>query len=312
MALYIYHARFSYDIDQNGFSMTKPGDKPVQMSLDYNAAMETVLRVEAALAERGLKCHSSSALGSLFAMVRRLVNRSKELDDKKWRTTFLRANEAVRIANAVEAALDDTGAKEAIHRVTASDMNLSNRQESRGKDALWELDLYRRFKLGEIPVHFAEPDLVISLGAKLGEYAIACKKVYSVDNVPKSFKEGCDQLKTHGRPGVIAFNLDDLSPETSALTIATEYELRQKLHEMNQKFIRDNERHFLSMVERGACDGVLVSTSVISDVSDMSPPVNVIRSSAAWTNRKEQEVQVRFNAFLECHDRVLVQVAVSG
>lgn len=287
--------------------MNKLGENPVQINTDFKSALETVLRVETALTERGLKCHSSSALGSLFAMVRRLANGATKLNDKKWRITFLRANEAIRIANAVEAALDEAGAKEAIHRVTASDMNLATRQESSGKDALWELDLYRRFKLGKTPVHFAEPDLLVSLGVKLGEYAIACKKVYSIDNVQKSFKHGCTQLKTHGRPGVIAFNLDDLSPENSVLKFATERELRQRLDEMNHEFIRVNERHFSSMVKRGDCDGVLVSTSVISDVSDMNPPVTIIRSSAAWTNRKEKESLDRFKTFLECHDKILVQ-----
>ncbi|WP_300244744.1 hypothetical protein [Pseudomonas sp.] len=291
--------------------MKKNNDNAVQMIVNYDEAMETVLRVETALAEQGLKCHSSSALGSLFAMVRRLANKSKKLDDKKWRATFLRANEAIRIAKGVEAALNDPGAKEAIHRITSSDMSLSTRQESSGKDALWELELYRRFKLGKIPVYFAEPDLVVSLGSKLGEYAIACKKIYSLNNVQKSFKDGCDQLKTHGRPGVIAFNLDDLFPATCALVIATEHELKEKLDALNKKFIRDNERHFLSMVERGVCDGVLVSTSVTSDVSDMNPPVNVIRSSAAWTNRREQGALDRFNIFLECHDRVTLQLAAS-
>lgn len=304
MPLYICHGKLTQNNNESGFSMKNSGDMPVQISVNYDAVMKTLSRVEAALAERGLKCHSGSALGSLFASIRRLVNSSDKLDDKKWRATFLRATEAIRIVNAVEAVLDDAGAKEAIHRITNSNMNLGTRQESRGKDALWELDLYRRFKLGEIPVHFAEPDLVVSLGAKFGEYAVACKKVYSVDNAPKRVKEGCNQLKAHGRPGVIAFNLDDILPETSVLIVSTEVQLKQQLDEINKKFINDNERHFLSMGERGACDGVLVSTSVIADVSDMSPPVNVIRSSAAWTNRREPDVLGRFNAFIECHDRI--------
>lgn len=291
---------------------TATNDKPVLTTLSLDAAMETVIRVEAALAERGLRCHSGSALGSLFAMVRRLVNDSKPLKDKHWRATFLRANEAVRIARAVEAALDDAGAKEAIHRVTDTDMNLATRQDSRGKDALWELDLYRRLKLGESPVRFEEPDLVVSLGDELGDYAIACKKVYSEENVANGFKAGCEQLVKHGKPGIVAFNLDDLTPEREVWTAPTERALKQRLDEMNRAFINANEAHFRAALERGDCDGVLISTSVISDVPDMTLPINVTRSTAVWNYGAGKEAQVRFNAFRECLDRALARLADSA
>jgi len=203
----------------------KENDKPAQLIVSFDAAMETVLRVEAALADRGLKCHTGSALGSLFAMVRRLAKDAKPMNDKRWRTTFLRANEAVRIAYAVESALKDPGAKEAIHRVTDTNMNLTAKQTSMGKDALWELDLFRRLQLGGVPVRFDEPDLVVSLGEKFGDYAIACKKVYSQNNVANSFKKGCEQLADHKKPGIVAFNLDDLTLEEPVWTVPTEFPL---------------------------------------------------------------------------------------
>jgi len=282
-------------------------DNPVQIALSLDAAMETIVRVEAALAEHYRKCHSGSALGSLFAKVRRLTNDSKSLTDERWQATFLRANEAVRIARAVEAALDDDGAKEAIHRILESDMNLATRQESLGKDALWELDLYRRLKLGEAPVRFAEPDLVVSLGAELGDYAIACKKIYSEEGGANAFEIGCKQLRRCGKPGIVAFNLDDLTPEHEIWTASTKCELKQRLDQANSDFIKTHEELFSAALQRGDCDGVLVSTSVISDVPDMTPSINVTRSTAVWNHGARKAAQIRFDAFHKCLDSVLTR-----
>lgn len=288
----------------------KENDKPAQIVLSIDSAMKTVSRVEDELAARGLKCHTGSALGSLFAMVRRLANNTKPMKDSRWRTTFLRANEAVRIAYAVEAALKDPGAQEAIHRVTDTDMNLATRQMSMGKDALWELDLYRRLQLGGASVRFEEPDLVVSLGEGVGDYAIACKKVYSQDNVANSFKKGCEQLAEHKKPGIVAFNLDDLAPENTVWTASTKSALKQSLDEMNRKFIYANQVHFRSALERGDCDGVLVCTSVISDVLDMTPRINMTRSTAVWNSGTGQESQLRFGLFRHgCLDNAIAKLA---
>lgn len=284
---------------------TTENDSPVQVAQSLDSAMETIVRVETALAARNLRCHTGSALGSLFAKVRRLANDSKTLTDKSWRATFLRANEAVRIARAVEAALDDDGAKEAIHRVLRSDMNLATRQESRGKDALWELDLYRRLKLGQSPVRFEEPDLVVSLGDKLGDYAIACKKIYSDGAGENAFKLGCEQLGRQGKPGIVAFNLDDLTPECEVWSAPTKRELKQRLDEVNSAFVKVHRTLFDMALQRGDCDGVLVSTSVISDVPEMTPPINVTQSTAVWNHGAGEKALVRFNTFQTCLDRVL-------
>lgn len=284
---------------------TTKNDSPVQFVQNLDAAVETIARVEAALAARNLTCHSGSALGSQFATVRRLAKNIDLLTDKLWRVTFLRANEAVRIAQAVEAALDDDGAKEAIHRVVRSDMKLGARRESRGKDALWELDLYRRLKLGQSPVRFEEPDLVVSLGNELGDYAIACKKIYSKGGGGNAFELACEQLGKHGKPGIVAFNLDDLTPEHEVWTASTTQELKIRLDELNEDFIRAHQTLFSAAQQRGDCDGVLVSTSVISEVPEMNLPIKLSRSTAMWKHGAGEDAQIRLNAFQTCLDKVL-------
>lgn len=292
--------------------MKNQDDKPVQITISFDAAMATIDRVEAQLTAQKIKCHSGSALGSMFAAVRRLVKNSKKLNDRNWRSTFLRANEALRIANAVEAALNDPAAREAIHRITISDMNLTSRKISLGKDALWELDLYRRFKIGNVPVYFAEPDLIVNLKDNLGEYAIACKKIYSTDNVLKRIRDGHKQLIAHDRPGIIAFNLDELALEEVNLISPTEQTLKKELDKINSSFITKNEHHFRRMIERGNCEGILVSTSVTSDIPTLTPSINTIRSAAAWCGRKSPGALARFSAFIECHDKISCSIQRSN
>jgi len=85
--------------------------------------------------------------------------------------TLIQADEALLIAQAVEAVLNEAGAQEAIRRVTKSDMHLSMRQPSQRKDALWELYLLLYFRSLQVPVRMQEPpDLSITLSGALGSY----------------------------------------------------------------------------------------------------------------------------------------------
>lgn len=286
-------------------SSNDPVPRTITSSVDD--VLATVCRVEQALADRGLPVHSGSSLGALFAKVRRLHKKAKSLNDKLWRATFLQANEAAWIARAIEAALEDTKAKEAIHRIVRSQMGLSTRQKSLGKDALWELDLYRRIKLGGTAIRFEEPDLLVSLGADLGDYAVACKKIYSAQSVRERLEEACSQILEHRRPGIVAFNLDDLLPETTVWTEPDRAALKSRFDTWNKSFILANEKDFAKAVKRGGCDGVIVFTSVISDVLNMAPPITITRASALWNHKGSAAAKQRCQALLQCLDRAAHQ-----
>ncbi|NTX20852.1 hypothetical protein [Burkholderia cepacia] len=312
--------------------MADSNDKPSHTTLGMDEALETIKRVERAFANRGMTISSSSSLGALFSKVHRLAREASEVRElqsdaaKKRladvRTRFFRqANHAVRIARAVEEALDDDEAKEAIHRVRISNMNLTDRSWSLGKDALWELDLHRWFKLGNVPVRFEEPDLIVSLGETLGDYAVACKKAHSEKNIHNSFSEGCKQIAKHGRPGIVAFNLDDLTPDeegTDSTTgdeekpTPTQDELRAQHDAMNTKFILDNAKLFQAALERGDCDGILVVRSLLTDTCDTKLRTQLNRTSAVWNHGTGPEAKARFNAFLACFESARRRLAESS
>lgn len=249
----------------------------------YAQVAETVMRVQAALETRGFKCRPNSALGSLFRKAQVLNGQWEAQTNGQDILTLMQADEAVRIAQAVEAVLHKPEAEEAIRRITKSDMHLSMRQPSQGKDALWELDLHLFLKNRKVPVRLQEPDLLVRLSDFLGEYCVACKKVYSEDSVKKQLQKGCRQLRATGVPGVVAFNLDDITPQRSILAKPTRLATNDSLHGLNIAFI---ERHRIALQEAmmsGACDAILLATAVQADIEGMSPRFNRVTEFTLWT-----------------------------
>lgn len=247
-------------------------------------ALTKVERVIGALKKEGVECGASSSLGSLFAKLRHLnkqyVRDPTGYDQKK----FFLAIEALWIAEALQMAIGEPGSRESIRRIVSSDMSLSGRQPSQGKDALWELDLYRWLKLGGAKVRLDEPDLVIELGNGLGNYGVACKKVYSESGVADAFEYGCRQLKGQGLSGIVAFNLDDLMEGKALLRATTTETLHREIVREGQKFLTRHAASFQKKIEREQCDGVLISISMVSEVSDGLLPITLARVPILYKN----------------------------
>lgn len=250
----------------------------------YAEVAAFVDQCRSALAAEGLEVKPNSALGSLFAKAGRLNKTWIAGTDAEDIATLIEADGAYRIAEAVVAAVKEPGAREAVRRITKSDMRLSFRQPSQGKDALWELSLIAFLRGRGVPVGFKDPpDLEIDLGGSLGGYGVACKKVYSLDSVEKQFSKGLNQIEPYHGWGLVAFNLDDLIEERSILVAATRSAAGNTLARRNQAFIEGNRLRFQEAVMAGRCDGVWVSSCAHSDIGGMSPRFNRITENTLWT-----------------------------
>lgn len=250
----------------------------------YAEVHETVRRVQAALEERGYRCKPNSALGSLFQKARVLNEQWQAQTGDRDVLTLMQADDAVRIAAAVEEVLDDSDAKEAIRRITRSDMQLTTRQPSQGKDALWELDLLSFLRRQSVAVRLQEPpDLAITLPGALGDYGFACKKVYGEDSVTSQLRKGYQQLRAMGCPGVVAFNLDDITPERAVLVQPTRQAAGDALQRLNLAFVQRHQLDFQEAVMAGKCDGVLLAATAHADVAAMSPRFNRVTEFTYWT-----------------------------
>jgi hypothetical protein len=248
-----------------------------QFTTSFAGALAKVDHVLETLEGHNIKVSPSSSVGSLFAKVRHLNKQHainpRDYDSKK----FFASIEALWIAEALEMAIGIQGSREAIRRIIGSEMDISSRKSSQGKDALWELDVYRRLKLGGADPRFEEPDLVIPFDDGLGDYGIACKKVYSESGVAGALEYGCSQLKKAGLPGVVAFNLDELMEEKAVLHAPTKEALLAEVERRGREFISHHVTDFQRTSERGGCDGVMLSISIVYEIPNGSPPISLAR-----------------------------------
>ena len=114
-------------------------------------------------------------------------------------------------------------------------------------------------------------------------YGIACKKVYSDASVGKQFSKGLKQLIPYSGAGLVAFNLDDLTPERSILRAANRRDASDHLHRLNIAFMERHRMTFQEAVMASRCDGVWISSCVHADVEGLSPRFNRVTENTLWT-----------------------------
>jgi hypothetical protein len=280
---------------------------PLQLTTSFVDSLAKVDRVLEALRAHDITVSPSSSVGSLFAKVRQLNKQHAKnpcgYDQKK----FFASIEALWIAEALDMAIGVPGSLEAIRRIVGSEMDLSGRKQSQGKDALWELDVFRRLKLGGADARFEEPDLVIPFGDGQGDYGVACKKVNSESGVAGALEYGCHQLKKAGLPGVVAFNLDELMEEKAVLHAPTKKALLAEVERRAREFISRHVTDFQRTIERGECDGVMLSISVVCEIPNGSPPISLARIPLLYSRgpRLSEPARARLATFQRYIDQAM-------
>jgi hypothetical protein len=237
--------------------------------------------VRSLLTKRGIKLNDASALGIVLREADRLA-----ADWSHGRSTggvrrLINAAHANRICEAILAAQDDVGALECIKRMAKSGLDLSRREISQGKDALWEIELASSLKRRGIEVSHEEPDLVAAFG--FGPCPIACKKVYSEKNFEVQISKGAQQVANTGVAGLVAVNLDDLVPDDALLQSATKASAAEFLNTFNRAFINRHQTKIQRFIKDKRCIGFLISTTTLVDIVDSSPRLNTNTQTMLWT-----------------------------
>lgn len=280
---------------------------PPQLTASFVDALKKVDSVLATLRDYDIKVSPGSSVGSLFAKVRQLNEQHAKspgcYDPKK----FFASIEALWIAEALEMAIELPGAREAIRRIVGSEMDLSGRKQSQGKDALWELDLFRRLKLGGAIARFEEPDLVVPFDDGLGDYGVACKKIYSESGFSGALEYGCSQLKKAGLPGVVAFNLDDLMEAKAMLHAPTKEVFLAEVKRRAEGFITRHVTDIQRAIKRNGCDGVMLSISIVYEIPNSAPPISLARIPILYNHQPQPSKPVR--ARLAAFKRYIDQAA---
>lgn len=198
------------------------------------------------LAARGLRIHNASPLGKV---IQEAIALAREWDDEPALLAGMPIDEralrrliasihANRVSHAVLEVADDPTAAELLRRIATNPLNLSDREQPKAKDALWEIELLSELRNRGLAARLAEPpDIVVGLDGE--EIGFACKKVYSERGVEAQVRKGCAQLASF-KGGVVTLNLDQLVPFDNILSAKGRSEASDILHRLNVEFLRRN------------------------------------------------------------------------
>lgn len=248
----------------------------------YLALKQKALDLEALYADAGVRIPAGGELARLIESTKQLSDawlqgRADKLPDQiLWDSAHL-----TRVA---DAALPLRGTPQEwayLQKLTNGSLSLLKREASEAKNFLWELELLHVLRAHGVQARLQEPpDIVATFDAI--EIGIACKKLYSTNNVEKVLSNGVGQIEGAYQFGIVAINLDDLAPEDSLYVANTERQMADQVNEINRSFLRENDRHFRKYLASGRLLSALVSTSVLADLRRESVRLNNTRQSTVW------------------------------
>ncbi|HCI1651737.1 TPA: hypothetical protein NOE00_002087 [Pseudomonas aeruginosa] len=255
--------------------------------------------VRGILARRGVRLRDGSALSQLLKQTDILSREWAEERVPEMRV-LAEAAHVNRLADSVTALANEPGIQQALERMAGSVMQPDNRDASQGKDALWEVALLADLSNAGLSAKAAEPDIVVDFG--MGEYPIACKKIWSEKGVGGHVSKGAKQLAPFGNGGIIALNLDDLAPAGSLLHDQNRVTARQFLDAFNMDFVNRHRRVLQRALMDGKCDGFILSTTTTAVLAEEEEPFNLVTQTSLWHLKEgAADGRGRFLAFAQAH-----------
>lgn len=94
---------------------------------------------------------------------------------------------------------------------------------------------------------------------------------------------GVKQLERFGAPGIVAFNIDELTPARSIFVSPDTRAAGDRLSELNRDFVDRHQRVLERFIADGRCHGVLVAISVVADLESARPRLNTFTQTTIWT-----------------------------
>lgn len=250
-------------------------------SFSYLTVKQRGLDLQELYRQNGLEINTTSGLARLIGDATKLSD--SWLCNERSEDTALHLFSAAQLNRIATAALPlgrSDQAKTLLTDLLSGSLDLLSRARSKAKDTLWELELWQVLSKLGMSTNLEEPDIVVLFeGARIG---IACKKIYSESNVSKVFSQAVSQIEDAFTFGVVALNLDDLTPPNTILKAPSIAQLSETITRLNFTFLQRHERHLRKYLERGRAITVIVSTSVMADVPTTKTGFFNARQSMIW------------------------------
>lgn len=185
-----------------------------------------------------------------------------------------------RLADAVLPLADVANRARYLRALLSGGLDFFTRGRSSAKDIFWELELWSSLQRRPCEARLVDPpDIVLRLGG--GSLGIACKKVYSEENLPKTLSNGVRQIKDYDA-GIVAIDVDELIPAQHVLKVKNWKELRDQLQRELHKFLSRHEGTFRKYLSVGRMIGALVSIHGIAEVVESDVPINNVHENLMW------------------------------
>ena len=208
----------------------------------------------------------------------------------------------IRVSESIFTLRGEKDIKFYLKKLTKGSLNLLQRDRSEAKDFLWELELLHKLRSHGVEAVLKDPpDIVAAFeDSKIG---IACKKIYSENNVEKVLSNGVSQIEREYEFGIVAINIDDLTPSDSLLVANSKEAMADKINKLNDVFLKKHERHFRKYLSTGRILSALVSTTVLADLEKERVRLNNASQSTVWmipglTNEKTKVFKNFYNQIM--------------
>jgi hypothetical protein len=183
-----------------------------------------------------------------------------------------------RIATSVLAAKDSRDISAHLRHLASGSLDSLDRRPSKAKSTLWELEMHSLLRAKSVDAHLAEPDVVARISDTV--VGIACKKIYSHENVEKTLSVGVEQIEAVSQFGLLAINIDDLWPPNQIRLATSEQYLAHTLSQENLQFLGRHQRHFRKYLSSGRVMGALIASGGIGHVK---PAYLSARQFTTWS-----------------------------
>lgn len=277
----------------------------VETSSLYLAIKQRGMELQDLFRQNGLQIPSSSYLAKLIDGTT-ILSDSWLCNDQSRATAahLFSASQLDRVATAALPLGVSSQAKGYLGDLLSGSLDLLSRERSKAKDTLWELELWQILSRMGMQATLAEPDITVLFeGRNIG---IACKKFYSENNVAKVLSQAVSQFESKFDFGIVAINLDDLTPANAILKVKSIDQMSQMINQVNYSFMQSHERYLRRYLEPGRAICALISTAAIADVPNTKSRFFNSRQSVVWnipglSPEKEAHMRRFFNAVDAAH-----------